>query len=222
MSSITPPSITSLPCRARSSSDSRTCARRLMGMRFRKPAPPLNVWNARKTVLSVSVFCGLFSSTSTPCSMLSRCARDSLMNSRSSSASSARFSSMGGVSASISAGGDVSVFGGALTDAVGAAGGGQPRTSPASADTRVSKSFNHKISFVKNGFPDSTICTSRSHAAPQSFSSSWRFAFAAASRRLPMRSRMGNWPDGSSARAPAISTDNCAVSLEIFSLIKSL
>ena len=43
INSITGSLITSRPWRARSSKDSSTCASRLMGIRLRNPAPPLNV-----------------------------------------------------------------------------------------------------------------------------------------------------------------------------------
>ena len=80
-------STASLWVRARSRMVSSSWARSLIGSKFRSPAPPLKVWNARKMVLNVSASSGLVSNTSTPCSMFCRCSCDSEQNSTSSSPS---------------------------------------------------------------------------------------------------------------------------------------
>ena len=85
-----------------------------MGRRFRKPDPPLNVWNARKMEFNVSASFGFSSSVSTPSSMFCKCSADSLINSWSNSPSLSMFITSG------SSGGRTDDAGDAATVAAGA------------------------------------------------------------------------------------------------------
>ena len=85
---------------------------------------------------------------------------------------------------------------GRATSATGAAAAGRARRARLRLDTPNSKSFNQEISSAKKGWPDSTILTMRSQASAQMTSRSGRPpCLTASSRRLPMMSRMGNWPE---------------------------
>ena len=111
----------SLCWRVASRSDSSSCASAWIGSRLRNPEPPLNVWNARKIVLSVSALVGSSSSTSTPFSMFARCSWDSLINSERSSWSAPRFRTSGVTVSSAMTG--VGAADGALAAAGGVAAG---------------------------------------------------------------------------------------------------
>ena len=94
MRSTMPEVIDSSSRRAAARRDSKSWARSCIAARCRKPAPPLNVWKARKIELIVSASLGLPSRTMSPSSMLCSNSTDSPWNSRRSSPSPCKFKVM--------------------------------------------------------------------------------------------------------------------------------